>query len=402
MRISTNTIYDRGVDSINRQQADMLKTQQQVASGRRVLTPADDPVAAARALDIGQADSANSQYVENQNRARDSLGLAESVLGRVTELLHDVRTLTVQAGNPALSNSDRASIAGEVNARLDELLGLSNTRDGTGQYLFSGFQGHTKPFSQTPAGFVYAGDQGQRLVQVSPSRTMEASESGTEVFERARNGNGIFVTAPAAANAGSGVLGAGTVTDPALLTGHDYRIDFTVAAGVTTFAVVDVTAGTTLSAGNPYVSGRAVAFDGIQLSVEGVPADGDRYTVAPSTRQSLFQTLQNLVDLLQTPAQPPAGGARLANGIAAGLLDLDQGLDHILTVRAAGGSRLKELDSLQSMSEDLSLQYQQTLSQLQDLDFAKAISRISQQQAYLEAAQKSFLKVSGLSLFRFV
>lgn len=402
MRVSTNIVYEQGVSTILRQQEAALKTQQQVATGRRILTPADDPTAAARALDVTQAESINQQYAINRSNASSALSLTEGVLQGVTTLLQDVRTATVNFGNPTLTNNDRASLATELRGRLDELIGLANTTDGTGQYLFSGYQGTTKPFTQTAAGAQYFGDQGQRLVQVAAARQITVGDSGTDIFERIKNGNGVFATAAGAANSGSGVISPGAVVAPASLTGHQYQINFTVAAGTTTYDVVDTTTATTLSAGNPYTSGNAISFDGLQFDIQGGPANGDRFTVAPSTNQNLFKTLSDLVAVMAAPVSGQADSTRLTNGLNTALQNLDHGLDNILSVRAAVGTRLQEVDALQRTGEDLALQYQQTLAQLQDVDYAKALSELSRQQVYLEAAQKSFLKVSGLSLFNYL
>jgi flagellar hook-associated protein 3 FlgL len=405
MRISTNTVYEQGVTSILNQQEAILKTQQQASSGRRILTPADDPVAAARALDVTQAESLNTQYTQNRNNAKSSLGLVEGVLQGVTTLIQDVQSVAVNAGNQSLTDNDRAILATELRGRLDELIGLANSTDGAAQYLFSGYQGATKPFAQTAAGVQYSGDQGQRLIQASASRQLAVSNSGADIFERIQNGNGVFVTAAAAANSGSGVISSGAVVTPASLTGHNYQITFTVAAGVTTYGVVDtstVPAPTTLSTLNPYTGGSAISFDGLQFDIQGVPANGDQFTVAPSTNQSLFKTVSDLIAVLAAPAGGAAGDAKLSNGLNTALLNLDRGLDNILVNRSAVGTRLQEVDALQSTGDDLAVQYQQTLSQLQDVDYAKALSDLNQQQLYLEASQKSFMKVSGLSLFNYL
>lgn len=402
MRLSTNSVYETGVTSILRQQEGLLKTHQEVATGRRILTPADDPVAAARALEVTQADSLNAQYAANRNYAKSSLGLAESILQGVTTLIQDVRSITVEAGNQAFTDNDRASLATALRGRLDELIGLANSTDGAGEYLFSGYQGRTQPFAQTAAGAQYMGDQGQRLIQAAASRQMAVSDSGSAVFERIKNGNGVFVNAAATANSGSGVIGAGTVVTPASLTGHNYQITFTVAAGATTYDVVDTTTATILSAANAYTSGDSISFDGLQFDIQGTPANGDRFTVAPSANQSLFKTLSDLIAVVAAPVSGQAGRAKLSNGVNTALLNLDRGLDNILVIRAAIGTRLQEVDALQSAGEDLAVQYQQSLSQLQDVDYAKALTTLNQQQVYLEAAQKSFVKVSSLSLFDYV
>lgn len=402
MRISTNTVYALGIAAMQRHQESLVKTQQQLASGRRILTPVDDPVAAARSLEVAQAEAANAQYAINRASAKSKLALEEAVLQNVASLIQDVHAAAVSAGNPVWSAIDRANLAAELREKLDYLIGLANSTDSIGQYLFSGYQGSVQPFARAASGMQYAGDEGQRRIQVGAARQIDVADPGAAIFERIRNGNGVFVTAAAAANAGSGVVSAGSVTDAAALTGHSYEIRFAVSGGVTTYEVVDVTASAAVSTGNVYASGSTIAFDGIRFDIEGNPADGDHFIVTPSSNQSLFKTLKDLIAVLETPVNGAAGKARLTNGLNAALVNLDRALDNVLGIRASVGARLQELDALDSLGEDLALQYQQILSQLQDVDYAQAISDLSRQQTYLEAAQRSFLRVSALSLFEYL
>lgn len=399
MRISTSTIYNANISLLNQQQAQLLHTQQQISTQRRILTPADDPIASARALDVSQADASNSQYATNRNAALHSTSMSEGVLQSVTSLLQDVRTIAVNAGSGALNNSDKLTLATDLSGRLEDLLALANSTDGVGNYLFSGFQGRTLPFANSSTGVQYQTDDGQRMIQVSSSRQLAASDSGADIFMRIKNGNGTFIAQAASANVGSGIASSGAVTNPALLTGNNYQVTFSVAAGVTTYGVTNTTPGALVpvpvAAGTPYVSGQLISFDGLQLDVTGAPASGDVFTVAPSTNESIFTTISNLITALKTPGPP--GGA-----IATAISGLDRGLDNVLTVRATLGTRLNELEALQSAGENIGLQYKQTLSQLQDVDYNKAISDLTQQKTSLEAAQKSFLAVSGLSLFNYM
>tara|TARA_R110002073_G_scaffold56029_3_gene143043 strand:- start:2620 stop:3825 length:1206 start_codon:yes stop_codon:yes gene_type:complete len=401
MRISTGTLYDASVKILQQQQADLFKTQQQISTGKRILTPADDPIGSAQVLNISQSASLNTQYATNRNSASSSLGLVENVLQGVTTLIQNVHTATVSAGNPILSDTDRKSIATELRGRLDELIGLANTTDKSEQFLFSGFQGNTKPFTRSASGVQYNGDQGQRLTQVSATRQLAASDSGSNIFERIKNGNGVFTTTANSTNVGTGIVDTGLVATPASLTGDNYQITFSVA-GVTTYDILDTTTGTPVSAGNPYTNGNAINFDGIQFSISGAPKNGDQFTVAPSTNQSLFKTIDDLISVLETPASGQPGGTVLTNGLNTALKNLDHGLDHILSVRSSVGARLQEIDSLESVGSDLDIQFQQTLSQLQDVDLAEAISTLTRQQLFLEAAQKSFTTISRLSLFEFL
>ncbi|MBL0038831.1 MAG: flagellar hook-associated protein FlgL [Nitrosomonadales bacterium] len=318
------------------------------------------------------------------------------MLQSVTNLLQDVRTVAVNAGNGGLTNSDKQTFATDLSGRLEELLTLANSTDGIGNYLFSGFQGRTQPFANTSAGVQYQTDDGQRMIQVSGSRQLAASDSGADIFMRVKDGNGTFNVEAAAANTGSGIVSLGATTNPALLTGNNYQVTFSVVAGVTTYGVTNITPGALvpvpIAAGTPYVSGQVISFDGLQFDITGAPASGDVFTVAPSTNESIFKTISNLITALRTPNSlgGAVAAAEFTNSRNQALNSLDRGIDNVLTVRASLGTRLSELEALQSTGESIGEQYKQTLSQLQDLDFNKAISDLTQQKISLEAAQKSF------------
>lgn len=412
MRISTKMIYDAGSSQLNNLQGALNRTQMQLSANRRNLTPADDPIASARALEVTQSQSINTQFVTNRSNAKNFLSQEELALASTTSLIADVQELVLKAGNPALKDVDRQSLATELKGRLTDLLGIANTSDNAGGYLFSGYKSTTQPFSQTAGGATYVGDQGQRELQVGSARYLATSDSGATVFENNLTGNGKFTTAADAGNftrGGAGIISGGTVTDPTKLTGHKYSIDFQVTGtgtdAVTTYTVTDVTLGQTIP--NPavpvaYKSGDAITFDGQQVNVVGKPADQDKFTLEPSGKESIFTTITNLIGALGQPATGDAGQARLTASLNAAHDILDTAYDNVLSVRAEVGSRMKELDTLDSAGDDLDLQYASTLSGLQDLDMVKAISLFSQQQITLQAAQKSFTSMSGLSLFNYI
>lgn len=403
MRISTLQIYQRGVNAIDTQQSALSRTQQQIALGKRIGTPSDDPIGAAQSLTLTQAKARIAQYGSNIDAARDALAQDDSVLGQVTDLLQSVRTLALNGGNSGLNDKDRASLATEASGRLQQLLGLVNLQDGDGRYLFSGFSANTQPFVTAPSGAItYNGDQGQRTLDVAPGRTVPIAYNGSAVFEAVRTGNGSFSALAGGANAGTGVIGGATVTNPSLLPGDTYRLQFSVSGGVTTYDVIDTTTSTTVSSGNPFTSGATIGIAGMQVSVTGAPAAGDQFTLAPSVTQSVFQTLQNLIATLGTPASGATGATRLQNDLNRSVLDIDQALDHILSTRADAGATLRELDALSTGNDDRNLQLDTSLSRLNDLDYNKALSDYARQQLSLDAAQKSFAKVSGLSLFDYL
>ncbi|MBK6958801.1 MAG: flagellar hook-associated protein FlgL [Nitrosomonas sp.] len=402
MRVSTNTIYETGTNLMLQQQESLVRTQQQLSTGRRILAPSDDPIAAAQALNVTQSESLNKQYAVNRASANSSLGLEENILKQVTSLLQDVHGTTVYGGNSTLTDADRKILATELRSKLDSLVGLANTTDENGQFLFSGYQASTKPFVQTGLNVQYSGDQGQRLNQVGPARQLAISDSGTDIFERIKNGNGVFATAANSLNLGTGVIDGGSVITPASLTGANYDINFNVAAGLTTYDIVNTTTGLPVSSANPYVGNSTISFDGIQVSIKGNPQNGDKFTVSPSSNQSIFKTVSDLITALETPSSGQPGGTRLANSLSTALQSINNSLEHVLTKQSSIGARMNEIDTLESVGSDQDIQFKQLLSQLQDVDFAKATSDFQRQQLYLQAAQQSYIKISGLSLFNYI
>jgi flagellar hook-associated protein 3 FlgL len=144
-RLSTLQIYQTGISNILSKQADLARTQQELSSGKRILSPSDDPSGAVRVLDIEEDLRLVDQFQRNASLAEGQLALEDSTLGEVTNVLQRVRELVVQANNATQTPETRSSIAVEVRARLDELVSLANTRDANDEFIFAGFQGRSQP-----------------------------------------------------------------------------------------------------------------------------------------------------------------------------------------------------------------------------------------------------------------
>lgn len=406
MRIATNTLFDRGLAAINLAQQNLSKAQTEVSTGRRVNTAADDPIAASEILRTTSNLASNSQYVSNQKTATQLLGQTDSTLGQVGDLLQSVRTTIISANNAALSNSDRAALGVELKSRLDALVSLANTKGGDGQFLFAGYNGGTVPFTKTNAGVTYSGDDGSRSIQVSASRQLQSTENGADVFNRIGQGNGVFTTAAASTNTGAGVIDVGQVVTPSALTGHGYDVQFSVSGGVTTYQVIDSTTGSAVAApatsGNVFTAGNAITVDGAQFTISGSPANGDRFTLAPASKQSIFQTLQDAANLLGTGSGGSAAMARIASGLLGALSNVDNALSHTLSVRATVGVKQNELDALATSAAATDTDGQARLSDLRDTDYASAAAELAKQTAALSAAQKTFATIGNKSLFDYL
>ncbi|PIP81228.1 MAG: flagellar hook-associated protein 3 [Gammaproteobacteria bacterium CG22_combo_CG10-13_8_21_14_all_40_8] len=402
MRISTTQFNTTGLNSIKDQMSGLLKTQNQLATQKRVQVPSDDPVASAVIFNIQQQIGITTRLTQNAEGVKNFAQQEEIALGSSTNVLQRVRDLLIQGGNGTFSDSDRNALADEVEQRLLELQGLANTKVNGIEYLFSGFQANVKPIDQDSSGtFIYNGDQGQRQVQVGTGVTVSASDSGFDTFFDIRNGNGQFSTSANLANTGNGVIGSGSVYDTAAYLPDNYSIQITTTGSQLQYEVFD---GGSASVTGPtnYVDGQAIQFNGISVNLSGTPAVGDSFNIDPSIRQDVFTTVKNIVDVLRTNTSTPAQAAQLQNGLNQSLENMDRAMDKISQVQARVGSRLNVLDNQIAINTDFNLTNTSALSKVQDIDMAEAISRLSQQQFGLEAAQQSFARIQNLSLFNFL
>ncbi len=411
MRISTSQMFDVASSGMARQQAEMVRLQQQLATGKRLLAPADDPVASSTVLTEYQSVAQLEQFQRNIDTANHHISLGETTLSQMGDVAQSVRQLLVSAGNPVLSAPDRASIATQLREHLGSLIALSNTQDGNGHFLFSGYKDATAPYAQTSTGASYAGDTGQPLLQVGSRRYIETANSGSQAFELAPTGNGTFATtisdpaaSPAVTNAGSGLIDGGRVITPSGYTGQTYIIKFN--AGGSTYDVIQRTAGveTTLTTNNAYGGGNTISLAGgaIEVNISGAPVSGDRFVVAPSSTQNIFTTVQSAISALNawTPGALPSTVYNDAMRLA--LTNLDQATNTMLTVRTSMGARMNELDILQSANDGTKIQHTQRIAELEDVDYTKAISDLTHEQMAMQAAQESFVRISGLSLFDYM
>jgi flagellar hook-associated protein 3 FlgL len=405
MRISTSSMYSAATSQLGSLQTQLARTQQQLSTTRRMLSAADDPIAAARALEVTQSQAMNAQFATNRQSGRSALSQEEVALTGVQNLILDVQQTAVAANSGTNTGRDRSTYADDVAQQLEQLVALANSSDGNGGYLFGGYRANAAPYVKNGNSIDYQGDQGRVQLQVGASRKVAVNDPGSSVFANVPTGNGVFVTKAASGNAGTGVIGAGTVSDTSQLNGHSYQLDFSVAGlpAVTSYTITDTTAAPpAVGAAVPYSSGDQIEVGGMRFPVTGNPADTDSFTVQPSGKQTLFTTLSNMIDTLRAPANTPAERQALADGMGEAIGKLAISLDNVLTVRASVGSRLKEFDALDSTGADADLQYETTLSNLQDLDLVKAYSDFTQQQTTLEAAQKTFQAMSSLSLFNLI
>lgn len=397
MRLGTANAYDNTLANLNSRQVGLADLQEKLSAGKRVVRASDDPTGAA------QAERAMNRMarIEVEQRAlniqRNSMSMAESTLGDATEALQRIRELIISAGNGGYNGFNRASIAQQMASLRDQLFSYANRQDSNGVPLFGGLGSASIPFKDAVSGVTFSGTPGQAA---SSNVAIPSTLDGQAVWMNVPTGNGVFQTSLGAGNTGTAWTDAGQVVNPSLLTGQNYTITFSVAAGVTTYDVVNtsIPPPNTIASGVPYTSGDSIQFDGLSFRVEGAPANGDTVQVAPSTVTSIFTIIDNAIASIDGSANTNL----LAQAFTRALAELDTGADRIQAARGLAGELLNRADSIESNQSAKSEQIQADRSRAEDLDMVKGISDYQNQQTGYDAALKTYAQVQRLSLFNYL
>jgi len=403
MRISSSQLFNNGIQAILDNQSALSVTQNQIATGRRVITASDDPVAASAIFNLQQLIGQTDRFTNNAKFAESFAQQEEVVFKGVENSVQRIRELLIQSGNGSLNLTDREAIGSELRQRLSEIKDLANTQINGSEFLFSGFKSNVKPVSIDASGnFQYNGDQGQRSVDIGPGISVALSDSGNEVFFDTLTGNKTFATSANSANTGTGTVSVGSVFDSAAYVPDNYKINFSLSGtGQLQYQVFDSTA-TSIAGPTNFQGGDEIQFKGISLQIKGTPSAGDSFKVEPSQRQDIFTTIDKAIKGIEQPTVTASDSARLTNSITEALSNLDNAFENINRIHSRVGARLNIIDSQTQINQDFNLTSQKTLSKIRDVDMVKAISDLSQQQLGLQAAQASFAKIQNLSLFNFL
>lgn len=401
MRVSTSYIFDQNLSAMLNQQTELGKTQLQVSTGKRILNPSDDPAGSVEILNLKREFSVMEQYQANADKAESKQAIQEGALKSSTDILQRVRELAVQGLNSTNTQSDRTAIAAEMNELNEQLLALANTRDSSGDYLFSGFNSNTQPY-QTING-TYQGDEGQRNIKVGSGVFIETNDAGNTVFE-AEHVSTVSTKTAAGAGSTSAISiasnnGAETLSSPLV---------FSFNAAIAPSGGYDVSDGTS-SVAIPYaaadgdlnvdLSSLDPTFPKITVTLSGAPSATDSFTIDTDIQtQSVFKSIDQFTQALA------ANHVSANNGPNNGdfLTNISASIATVVDTQAKVGARMNIISNQREINAGVSLNMEKTLSEIQDLDYAEAISRLTRQTTSLQAAQQSFVKVQGLSLFNYL
>ncbi len=396
MRVTEGTGQQQFLTAINALESSIVQTQDQISSNQSFTTASENPVAAGEVNTYTQALAQSQQYASNGSSAQTNLNTESSALTQITSQLQSLRDLALEANSGSQNSSSLSGIVTQMQSIQSSLLALANTQNGSGEYIFSGYATETQPFALTSTGATYSGDQGTTQVQIAAGQSVATGDNGDTVFNQIKTGNGTFTVTANPDNTGTGLIGATTVKDAANYDGGTYQIDFTPAGGGA-YNIVNG-AGATVSSGT-YTDGSTISFDGLQIALSGTPAAGDSFTVAPSSNQSLFTTVQSLINAVQNS---PNSSTALSNSIAAQINNLDQALTNVSDLQATVGGRINAITSQASVQTSQQTQLKTSITSLQGLNYASAITQLDQQNTTLQAALQAYTVTQGLTLFKYI
>ncbi|MFA7553470.1 MAG: flagellar hook-associated protein FlgL [Spongiibacteraceae bacterium] len=440
VRTSFLQSFNSGVQGILRLQQQTFKTQEQVATGRRITTPADDPVASARVVQVNQELSQLGLYVKNADAAESRLGLEENQVQQVSNILVRVKEITVRAGGVGLTQSERQGLAAELDSRLGELLDLANTRDVNGEYIFAGYQGEVAPFELSSTGqYVYHGDDGQRMVKIASSTLLPVNDSGQSIFVDIKTDQKLIGASEEEGNSSATAITASSLDNT--IDASDGMTNYERTGSLDDYIVRYETIADGFSADGYNIYSRSDLFDdgvlsspinasviphtgspmtidantidptpgspdttnlGWSITLTGTPDSGDQFYVDSRQTQDVLTTIAKLSEGLKNLTDSPEDSLIRSKLLADSLDNLTYAETNMSRIIAQIGARQNTLDSVRDLHEGVKLVNEQVLSELRDIDYAEALTRLTNETFALEAAQQSYVKVSGLSLFNFL
>ncbi|SAL47645.1 flagellar hook-associated protein FlgL [Caballeronia turbans] len=409
MRISSSQYFNLNVASMSDQQSTLASMYQQISSGKRILTASDDPLGAAQAVQLTLKSGALAQYSTNQTTALSSLQQEDATLSSVSSALQSVQTQIVHAGDGSLTDSDRTAIANTIQGLRDQLFSLANTTDSNGNYIFSGLKGGTAPFSNNSSGTgaSYAGDEGQRSVQISEGRSIPVGDTGLSIFQSVSPIESDPVSRAADTNSGTGTIGPVSVSDTSNPgNASQYTISFSVSQtdGTTSYSITSVPPDNTLPTNVAYTGKTDITLGGQKVTIDGTPADKDSFTVQPAATDNndIFATLDTIVSALKQPTGSPGAQAALTNALTTAGTKVNNTFNNVLSAQTVVGGREQEVQSTQTSMQTSQTQTASDIANLTSIDLVSSISQYELTQNSLQAAQMAFSQIQKMSLFDYI
>ncbi|WP_062262588.1 flagellar hook-associated protein FlgL [Endozoicomonas arenosclerae] len=382
MRISTLQFSNMMLQNMQRNNSELAITSNQLGTGKKLSVPSDDPISAVKLLHIDQELAAISQYKGNINALKRGLSEEETVLNSMNNILQRVREIVVSAGNSTYGDGERNALALELDEQIKALKGLANYQQADGQYIFSGTDALTQPLQSSGPGYVYAGNDQQRQININSSTTVAANDTARDLF--------FNVSLNSTTNSGAVNVDRYTISN--LETFGDFASVTLVYNGTDLdVTYTDHAGNTTVDSTTPWTPGTSITLNGGTVELDAVPAGAFNITLTP---EDTFTELEQLSAALKSPGGP--------SELSSWLHSVDNTMSKVGKVQTSIGGRMNALENGSESLDDLKLLNDILKSELEDLDYVEAISRLNRQQVVLQAGQQSYSMIQGLTLFNYI
>jgi flagellar hook-associated protein 3 FlgL len=440
MRVSTQEFYQSSLYSLLNQQSTLNNLSQQLSTGNALINPTNDPVGNAQVLDLNTKIANLGSYQQSNTYAQQGLSMSSSTLQSVGTLMNQVQQLAVQMNNATVNSNDLQNAVTTMQGNLQQLVQLANTQDANGTYIYGGSNAQTPPFQLQSDGTVqYMGDSSQKTLQIGPGLSTPVSQAGNAIFMNVPVGNGTFtVTAsgsnyliPATSGAtatdvGNTTLGPGSVLNQAtadsqfVANNAQYEVSisntssgltYTVSSGTGTVDSTGWSASSGTVVSGTYTPGQSINIPGtlggspfMTVSTNGQPVSGQtaQFTLAAAKPQSIFQTFSDLIAAFTGSSGSPGANTSRSQNISNALANLNQFQTTLLSTQAQIGSNIQQAQSVQSLNANLTQQFQTDQGNIADVSYPQVITQFQESSTALQAAQKAFVQVQGLSLFNYI
>ncbi|VVC77103.1 Flagellar hook-associated protein 3 [Aquicella siphonis] len=400
MRIPTDSMFQQQLAILSQQYDSIARLMLQQEKGKKLLANSDDPVLASR-IDMTYDFLNNIQaYSQNTIIGKNRSQLFDTSIQDAVNTVDQIKQIIQRAGSDTVSDNERAAMAEQLKGYMNVLLNDANTRDGNGEYIYSGYNTRTVPYILQGGTYYYQGGLGAIEINIGNNTSVLYSESGFKVFGDVLNGNGSFTIKAADTNTGTASSTPGTVTDKTSYVEDNYTISFvTNSAGKLAYQVTGSASGqvippppATLPDDAPeYIPNSDISFNGMNIHMSGDPQVGDSFTAAPSQKENVFDGLQELISILQTPVEnDPVKRAQFHQKLSQSSEYFANVYSHFVNYRSEVGTRMQVIQNQIKINDNIELNQQAIYDQLSNVKLEKVASDLSQQLVYLQATQDCY------------
>lgn len=403
MRITTNMSYQNSMRSLQKASERLDKASNQMTTGDKFTTAGEDPTGMAQKLSLTSQIEAFRQYNTNGSLLDSSLTLEGTILDSVTTNLQSAYTLTQKAVNGAMSDSDKKSIASEIEQLQNQLYDLMNSKNADGEYIFGGNQSQTQPFLKNSSGeYIFQGDTGQRMIQVAPAVQIAANDSGLSVFQQVATRRTL-----SSATATDLTIGVSSQSEFDSFFRNQY--DFTTPANnqytISTTAGPDkyqITGNNGYTQSGDYIPGEAINFNGVSLTMTAAAGSGpaQQFTLDAPTNDNVLNSLNTMIDKLRNASSLTED--EWAATVADIQTHINNTLDRVDITQGAIGGRQNNLDQIMVSNLSLETIASEAKANVAEIDLYEAISNVTLEENALSAAQQAFAKVNKSTLFDYL